>query len=102
MSTRVISKVGVNGRPVVCKREVEYLQVLCISASSGTKWSLVLENESSLDADLWAALRAKAICMFHFTHNTTRSLLIYLSSQNVDVLCITDVTGFFTHHSLTF
>lgn len=60
-------------RPLVCKREVVHLQVLCISASHGTKWSPILENESTFKADLRAALWAKAICIFHLSHNTTQS-----------------------------
>lgn len=70
--SRVISRVGVYGWPLVCKRDLEHLQVYCFSTGYGNKRSPILENESTFDADPRAALGAKAICIVHQTHNTMK------------------------------
>lgn len=53
---------------------------------SGTR---LWENESTLNADLRAALRPKAIYILHLTHNAMRRHFL-LNRYRVNVRCITD------------
>lgn len=64
---------GESGRPLVCKGKLVPLQVWCISTHLGTKWGSVLESESTFNVDLLAALKVKAVCIFHPTHNALQS-----------------------------